>query len=461
MATHLYHFNIFHSLSYNKFLCSSPLNLHIRHHQRPRNLTVFACSVKKPRTNRKGKSDEDLCNDIREFLSKLGLPQSHVPSMKELSQHGRQDLANIVRRRGYKYVRRLLEASTETNVNGSNAEEDLTGKLVALGSCEVSTDQNEKVEILADDTSLSSEAIQEDSMNYIETDGQVNSNDRNLNSSSCSTNLSLQEKVAQFIQNGELDIIEDSGFGITKEIVAEDVEGAIGSEGTPKPELASMISSSGGAQLLNGNANLSLQNQKVERPVLENSTSRNGYMSTHEVKNVDSNKNEDLETQKVDNQAEVKRLKFMLHQKELELTRLKQQVEKEKLALSALQTKAEVEISNAHKLISEKDAELYAAEESLAGLKEVEIEYSGDGETVELAGSFNGWNHWIKMDLHPPSSIINPIVSRKSQIWRTVLWLYPGVYEIKFIIDGHWRIDPEKESINRGTVHNNILRVDR
>lgn len=77
-----------------------------------------------------------------------------------------------------------------------------------LYCCLVSSDQNEKVEILADDTSLSSEAIQEDSMNHIETDGQVNSNDRNLNSSSCSTNLSLQEKVAQFIQNGELDIIE-------------------------------------------------------------------------------------------------------------------------------------------------------------------------------------------------------------------------------------------------------------
>jgi uncharacterized membrane protein len=36
-----------------------------------------------------------------------------------------------------------------------------------------------------------------------------------------------------------------------------------------------------------------------------------------------------------------------------------------------LQTKAEEEISKARKLISEKDAELHEAEESLSGLKEV------------------------------------------------------------------------------------------
>jgi hypothetical protein len=39
--------------------------------------------------------------------------------------------------------------------------------------------------------------------------------------------------------------------------------------------------------------------------------------------------------------------------------------------LSDLQTKAEAEISKAQKLISEKDAELHAAEGSLSGLEEV------------------------------------------------------------------------------------------
>ncbi|KDO47094.1 hypothetical protein CISIN_1g0096333mg, partial [Citrus sinensis] len=59
----------------------------------------------------------------------------------------------------------------------------------------------------------------------------------------------------------------------------------------------------------------------------------------------------------------------------------------------------------------------------------VEIQYSGDGEIVEVAGSFNGWHHRIKMDPLPSSSIIEPIRSRKSRLWSTVLWLYPGTYE--------------------------------
>lgn len=31
----------------------------------------------------------ELCNDIREFVAVVGLPQDHVPTMKELSEHGR------------------------------------------------------------------------------------------------------------------------------------------------------------------------------------------------------------------------------------------------------------------------------------------------------------------------------------------------------------------------------------
>ncbi|RVW12997.1 Protein PTST-like 3, chloroplastic [Vitis vinifera] len=101
-----------------------------------------------------------------------------------------------------------------------------------------------------------------------------------------------------------------------------------------------------------------------------------------------------------------------VHQKELELSQLKKQIEKEKLALTILQTKAETEISKAQKIVLEKDAELNAAEESLSGLKEVQIQYSGDGEIVEVAGSFNGWHHRIKMDPQPSSSSKEPVGSR-------------------------------------------------
>ncbi|KAF5198688.1 Ptst-like protein [Thalictrum thalictroides] len=162
-----------------------------------------------------------------------------------------------------------------------------------------------------------------------------------------------------------------------------------------------------------------------------------------------------------ENDYEINRLKSMLHQKELELYQLKQQIGKEKLAFSNLQAKIENDIGKAEKIMSAKDEELRTAEESLFGLKEVQIEYCGHGETVEVAGSFNGWHHRIKLESQPLCMSGSPTELRKSRLWSTVLWLYPGIYEVKFVVDGHWVIDPQMESVTRGTIQNNILRVDR
>ncbi|KAI3474602.1 hypothetical protein Pfo_029771 [Paulownia fortunei] len=462
----LYHFPTFHSLSSRKLSFSSHLplpNSHVNDHHKCRYSTIFASSLKKsPRASRKVKSDADLCNDIKEFLSTVGLPENHVPTLKELSHYGRQDLANVVRRRGYKFIRQLLATSSTEKFIGSNIDTGQTGNLEVLDG---SGGQNEKLNVFSVDV-LSNESIQEQDFNScIETDEELNPNDQSFVATESNT-LSLQEKVAKFIQHGELDTIENSGFEIMNEKHADEEERNIEPEDSHEPEFAFshqqqkelMLCSSGGAEMLNGNVPSSVQ--KVEDPGLENSISRNSHISTKEQTNIGS-KNLDDERQKVENHAEIKRLKFLLHQKELELTQLKQQIEKEKLSLSLLQTKAETEISKAQKLISEKETELHAAEETLSGLKEVEIQYSGDGETVELAGSFNGWHQKITMDLQPSSSIADPTGSRTSRLWRAVLWLYPGVYEIKFVIDGHWRIDPQRESITRNSVHNNILRVDR
>ena len=40
-------------------------------------------------SSRKLMSDADLCNSIREFVASVGLPEGHVPSIKELAEHGR------------------------------------------------------------------------------------------------------------------------------------------------------------------------------------------------------------------------------------------------------------------------------------------------------------------------------------------------------------------------------------
>ncbi|KMZ63202.1 5'-AMP-activated protein kinase subunit beta-2 [Zostera marina] len=117
------------------------------------------------------------------------------------------------------------------------------------------------------------------------------------------------------------------------------------------------------------------------------------------------------------------------------------------LALSTLKNKANTDVTYIQGLIISKDAELRAAEEGLIGLKEVQIEYHVHGECVEVTGSFNGWHHRIQMDC-------------ECDCWMATLWLYPGVYEIKFVVDGVWKIDHRREVVSKGHIINNLLRVD-
>lgn len=540
----------------------------------------------------------ELCNDLREFLSTFELPEGHVPSIKELQDHGRNDLANVVRRRGYKLIRDLLSSSTESDSDElPNMEKNLakgqdtinhsadiiaTGQDEKVKDCSLSTEgtitknhsgnidielenksggqicmpiespidlslekkalydveqpdekfqiivkdrlllsslstfeqQDEEVKCMVEDNSMSTSLYDvkqqdlnsnEDTSMPVETsanfsfeekvkydsvqdekvgigaeemslssgvsDTQYYANVKNIsglidNNNSCMpANSSLVEKVAKFIQNGDLDTIEDNVYGLSNG------SGSGESKGFREPEnmtedhskisseenFENAVGESDTASTLNENLSTSMQvvpSVTVSR-ALRNESPAEGLAGA------DVDQDLDIETNKKDNQIEINHLKFILHQKELELSQLKEQIEKEKLALSALQTKAEREISKAQKLISEKDAELLVAEESLSGLVEVEVAYCGNGEMVEVAGSFNGWHHPVRLDPQPSSSIKDHFGSRKSRLWSAMLWLYPGVYEIKFIVDGHWRVDPQMESVTKGGICNNVLRVNR
>ncbi|OIT01369.1 PREDICTED: uncharacterized protein LOC109229651 isoform X1 [Nicotiana attenuata] len=440
-----------------------------------RSKPAICASTKKPRATRKVKSNIDLCNDIRELLSSVGLPEDHVPTMKELSQHGRQDLANIVRRRGYKLLRELLSTSKQPTYDECSEADGLVEK-----SGDESSGQDGKMTDMAHDVSLPSEASAvDDYTNDANNDRVVKSDEQNSGDQQPSRYSSLEEKVANFIQNGELDSVEDSGFEIFNERGSEQLEGSVVGQDvvktestTPKEHKDLVLCNDNGAELHNGNS-MPTSTQHVEHRSGQSFGMRNNSLSTEDLAMTEGRNSADVEPQKVENQAEINRLKFMLHQKELELTHLKQQIEEEKRLLSSLQIKAEREISEAQRLILEKDAELNAAEDSLSGLKEVEIQYWADGESVEVAGSFNGWHHKVKMDLQASSGVIDPIDqdiqassdtpvgTRKPRLWKTVLWLYPGIYEIKFVVDGHWTTDPQMESVTRGAIHNNVLRVDR
>ncbi|KAG8648579.1 hypothetical protein MANES_08G011400v8 [Manihot esculenta] len=506
----LYHPPCFLTLSSHKLFliqeeCKISLNTH--HHPPQKSFRICICSAKKSRSGRKVKSDAELCNDIREFLSAVGLPEDHVPSMKELSDNGRTDLAHIVRRRGYKLLRRLLLNSMKEEIDESNEEKSLAREQDIFSDhidILTVTGQDEKVEDTSKDTKLPEEVTiiddhsesagsnpecnssghssmhiepfvkvslhgslnrhldsASDNNTYKPMETSVNSSsgkkaldnskdheekvNRMVEDISLSTgvlkldcpadspvaslnfgdhssmprdsaaNSSLEDKVAKFIQSGNLDVTEDESIEESEGVNKPDNEAEIPSEAPYEENFGDAFGRSNAALALNGSIPTSRRNM-LHKMVYG---ARNGNLSDEGPASSDLDKGLHVETSRRENQVEINNLKFMLRQKELELSRLQEQIEKEK----------------------------------------VEIQYCGDGEIVEVAGSFNGWHHPIKLDPQPSSSIVDSTGSRKSRFWSTMLWLYPGVYEIKFIVDGHWKIDPQTESVTRGGICNNILRV--
>ncbi|KAJ0663558.1 putative immunoglobulin-like protein [Helianthus annuus] len=280
---------------------------------------------------RQTKTNADLCNDLREFISEIGLPDGHVPSLKELSQHGRQDLANIVRRRGYKLIKELLAASQEITVSDSDAEGSLTEDKA-----------NKEVDELTGSEDPSSKVLCESDSASLDLENGSVLTSQLVDSTSQLRNITSSDQVAS-----------DEAANTDKDLEVE-----------------------------------------VEVEVKVVSYQLIYFMITKE------------------DEAEINRIKVMLHNKELELSQLKEEIEKNKQALSELQAKAETEISKAQKLLLDKDAELLAAEESLSGLKQVQVEYWGEGETVQVAGSFNGWHHGVTLDPQPTSNITDPVELR-------------------------------------------------
>ncbi|XP_022742329.1 uncharacterized protein LOC111293715 isoform X3 [Durio zibethinus] len=455
MAT-LSHFPTFQSLSSHKPLFSPKPRqwLSWKTHEYPprRNLKICAFSIKRPRRDRKVKSNEELCNDIREFVAAVGLPEVHVPSVKELSQHGRSDLANIVRRRGYKLIKKLLMSSPETDNDGFNLEKNVIEKhdatsdsadtfegqiqkvknaildaslltevacaennLIGVGvdsidhncmkenTMHTSGDQKKKEDAMVEDVSPSTFlSVEENYSGSLNANPDLNSDDNSFMPEESPPMSTLEEKVSKLVQNRDLDAIEYNVYGMLNESSDEERKEVVGTSNDVATQSRNNSQECsehayGAAITLNGSTKVAKQ---VAPPVAVNHLSwSHDIMEAQMLKGDDLREDLNSETTGRDNEIEINHLKFML--KELELSRLKEQIEKEENALSALQIKAETEIHKAQKLVSEKDAELHAAEKNLSGLE-----------------------------------------------------------EIKFIVDGQWKIDPQRESTTMGGICNNIFRVD-
>lgn len=61
-------------------------------------------------------------------------------------------------------------------------------------------------------------------------------------------------------------------------------------------------------------------------------------------------------------------------------------------------------------------------------------------QNASVAGSFNNWD--------PKRT---PLRKEKKGDWKATLWLPPGRYEYRFVVDGQWMSDPNaKESAANG-----------
>ncbi|XP_047337230.1 protein PTST, chloroplastic [Impatiens glandulifera] len=82
--------------------------------------------------------------------------------------------------------------------------------------------------------------------------------------------------------------------------------------------------------------------------------------------------------------------------------------------------------------------------------KEVSLFWFGMAESVQVMGSFNSWNQ---------GEYLSPEYNGTFSKFMATLMLRPGRYEIKFLVDGEWRLSPELPTVGDGLTENNLLIV--
>uniref|UniRef100_A0A0E0D4Q2 AMP-activated protein kinase glycogen-binding domain-containing protein n=1 Tax=Oryza meridionalis TaxID=40149 RepID=A0A0E0D4Q2_9ORYZ len=137
---------------------------------------------------------------------------------------------------------------------------------------------------------------------------------------------------------------------------------------------------------------------------------------------------------------EFEETKVMQAQEELRSIRAK---------IAVLEGKMALEIIEKNKIIEEKQRRLDEAEKALSELRTVYIVWSNPASEVLLTGSFDGWTSQRRMERSERGT------------FSLNLRLYPGRYEIKFIVDGVWRNDPLRPLVSNNGHENNLLTVYR
>ncbi|KAM1625467.1 hypothetical protein ACFXTN_012588 [Malus domestica] len=123
-------------------------------------------------------------------------------------------------------------------------------------------------------------------------------------------------------------------------------------------------------------------------------------------------------------------------QDKLQSTRAKLAVLEGNMAMAIIETQ---------KIVKEKQKRINDARRALRLLRTACIGWPNSASEVLIAGSYDGWTTQRKME------------KSRTGIFSLCLKLYPGRNEIKFIIDGKWRIDPRRPIVRNNGYENNVL----
>ncbi|KAF8378391.1 hypothetical protein HHK36_029730 [Tetracentron sinense] len=145
---------------------------------------------------------------------------------------------------------------------------------------------------------------------------------------------------------------------------------------------------------------------------------------------------EDL--QKLSDAWEFQENEIMKAQDKLRSTRAKLAVLKGKMALAIIE---------AQKIVEDKQERIDNARKALCLIRTACIVWPNSASEVLLTGSFDGWTTQRKME------------RSSTGIFSLCLKLYPGRYEIKFIVDGAWKVDPLRPIVHNNGYKNNLLTI--
>ncbi|XP_010477774.1 PREDICTED: uncharacterized protein LOC104756825 [Camelina sativa] len=131
--------------------------------------------------------------------------------------------------------------------------------------------------------------------------------------------------------------------------------------------------------------------------------------------------------------------------KENEIMHAQTKLRSTRAKLAVLEGKMAMAIIDAQRVVREKQRRIDHARRALRLLRTASIVWPNSASEVLLTGSFDGWSTQRKMK------------KAENGVFSLSLKLYPGKYEIKFIVDGQWKVDPLRPIVTCGGYENNLL----